>query len=239
MIWIAIGLLAIAVLAPLSVALDRRASARGARELALDLHRSQLKELDRDLAEGRILPAEHATAVLEVQRRLLAVGASTEGGSRIGPRWPILATVVIVPVAALGLYLVGGQPEMPSVTPGSAEAQAQRSMEEASLIDQLRDRLATMDPASEQGHRGYELLGNVEASRGNDAAAISAWRTALNAKFDPELAVRIAQASERLEGGLSMNSELLLRRALAAAPADVPWREAVQERLKLASPTSR
>jgi cytochrome c-type biogenesis protein CcmH len=128
---------------------------------------------------------------------------------------------------------------MPSVTPGSEAAQAQKAMEEAALIDQLRDRLATMDPASEQGHRGYELLGNVEASRGNDAAAIKAWRTAMDAKFDPALAVRIAQASERLEGGLSMSSESLLRRALAAAPPDAPWREAVEERLKLATPTSR
>jgi cytochrome c-type biogenesis protein CcmH len=149
----------------------------------------------------------------------------------------VLATCAIVPVAAFGLYMIGGQPAMPSVTPGSEAAQAQRAMEEAALIDQLRDRLATMDPASEQGNRGYVLLGNVEASRGNDAAAIKAWQTALGAKFDPEVAVRIAQASERLEGGLSMSSELLLRRALAAAPPDAPWRETVEERLKMASPT--
>jgi cytochrome c-type biogenesis protein CcmH len=239
MIWIAIGLLAIAALAPLSVALDRRAGARGAREMALQLHRSQLKELDRDLAEGRILPAEHVTAVLEVQRRLLAVGDSAEATPQLGPRWPVLATVVLVPVIALGLYRVGGQPEMPSVTPGSAEAQAQRSMEEAALIGQLRERLASIDPASEQGRQGYVLLGNVEASRGNDAAALAAWRTALSSKFDPALAVRTAQAAERVEGGLSSGSEALLRRALAAAPPDAPWREAVQERLKLATPTSR
>ena len=239
MIWIAIVLLAVAVLAPLAVALDRNASARGARDLALDLHRAQLTELDRDLAEGRILPAEHATAKLEVQRRLLAVADKTEGGPRVGPRWPVLATCVVVPLAAFGLYMVGGQPEMPSVTPGSAEAQAQRAMEESSLIDQLRERLTAMDPASEQGQRGYVLLGNVEASRGNDGAAVKAWQTALDAKFDPELAVKIAQASERLEGGLSMRSESLLRRALAAAPPDAPWREAVLERLKLASPSAR
>jgi cytochrome c-type biogenesis protein CcmH len=237
MIWIAIVLLAVAVLAPLAVALDRNATARGARELALDLHRAQLKELDRDLAEGRILPAEHATAKLEVQRRLLAVADTAEGGPLVGPRWPVLATCVVVPLAALGLYMVGGQPNMRSVTPGSEAAQAQRAMEEEALIDQLRERLATMDPASEQGNRGYVLLGNVEASRGNDAAAVKAWRTALDAKFDPEVAVRIAQASERIEGGLSMSSESLLRRALAAAPPDAPWRGMVEERLKLASPS--
>ena len=236
MIWIAIGLLAVAALAPLAVALDRRMGARGARDMALALHRSQLSELDRDLAEGRILPAEHQTAVLEVQRRLLAVGATTETGPRVGSRTPVFLVAVIVPLVAVALYLVGGSPGMPSVTPGSEEARAQRSMEEAALIGQLRERLAAMEPGSEQARQGYVLLGNVEESRGNDAAAVQAWRTALTSRFDPVLAVRTAQAAERADGGLSSSSEALLRRALAAAPADAPWREAVEERLKLARP---
>ncbi len=236
MIWIAIGLLAVAALAPLVVALDRRMTARGARDLAVAMHRSQLNELDRDLDEGRILPVEHATAKLEVQRRLLAAGDGAERGSVVGPRWPVLAICVLVPAAAVGLYSVGGSPDMPSVTPGSAEAAAQRSMQEAGLIEQLREQLSLLNPASDQARQGYVLLGNVEESRGNDAAAVNAWRTALASKFDPVLAIRTAQASERLDGGLSSASETLLRRALAAAPADAPWREAVEERLKLARP---
>ena len=233
MIWIAIALLAVAALAPLAVALDRRTSARGARDLALSLHRAQLAELDRDLSEGRILPAEHATALLEVQRRLLAVGATTEPGARVGSRTPVLVVAALVPIVALALYLVGGSPRMPSVTPGSAEARAQRSMEEEALIGQLRERLAAMAPGSDQARQGNVLLGNVEEARGNNAAAVTAWRTALASRFDPVLAVRTAQAAERAEGGLSSSSEALLRRALAAA---APWREAVEERLRLARP---
>ncbi len=236
MIWIAIGLLAVAALAPLAVALDRRLSARGARDMAVALHRSQLAELDRDLAEGRILPAEHATAVLEVQRRLLAVADLPDGGTRLGSRTPVLAVLVVVPVLAVGLYLVGGQPEMPSVTPGSDTAEAQRAAEGAALIEQLRERLVSLDPATDQARQGYVLLGNVEEARGNDAGAVQAWRTALASKFDPVLAVRTAQAAERADGGLSSSSEALLRRALAAAPKDAPWREAVEERLRLARP---
>ena len=144
--------------------------------------------------------------------------------------------IVVVPLAAVGLYLIGGSPDMPSVTPGSAEAQAQRSVEEAGLIEQLRERLAAMDPATEQARQGYVLLGNVEDARGNDAAAGAAGRTALSRKVDPAVAVRTAQAAERLDGGLSSSSEALLRRALAAAPADAPWREAVEQRLRLARP---
>ena len=233
-IWLAIGLLAVATLIPLIVVLDRRATARGARELALALHQSQLTEIDRDLAEGRILPAEHVTAKLEVQRRLLAVADSGEAGVRAGSRWPVVAVCLVVPAVAVGLYSIGGSPDLPSVTPGSAEAQAQRSMQDAALIEQLRERLATLDPSTAEARQGYILLGNAEESRGNDAGAVAAWRTALSSKFDPVLAVRTAQASERAEGGLSSSSEALLRRALAAAPADAPWRGMVEERLRLA-----
>ena len=233
-IWLAIGLLAVATLIPLIVVLDRRATARGARELALALHQSQLTEIDRDLAEGRILSAEHATAKLEVQRRLLAVADSGEAGVRAGSRWPVVAVCLVVPAVAVGLYSIGGSPDLPSVTPGSAEAQAQRSMQDAALIEQLRERLATLDPSTAEARQGYILLGNAEESRGNDAGAVAAWRTALSSKFDPVLAVRTAQASERAEGGLSSSSEALLRRALAAAPADAPWRGMVEERLRLA-----
>src|SRR5436190_1780547 len=88
-----------------AVQLDDR---RGARELAVELHRTQLQELDRDLAEGRLLPAEHKTAVLEVQRRLLAAAEAGEPAPQPGKAWPVLATAVLVPAAALFLYLASG-----------------------------------------------------------------------------------------------------------------------------------
>ena len=232
MIWIAIVLLALAALAPLAVALDRRAAARGSRDPAVDLHRAQLVELDRDLAENRILPSEHATAKLEVQRRLLAAADMPEAGPRLGSRAPVLAVAVLVPIAALGLYLVGGSPSMQSVRPGSGEAQAQRAMEEEALIGQLRQRVDAMDPNTDQARQGLVLLGNVEESRGNAAAAATAWRRVLATRFDATLAVRTVDAATRAESGLSPASEALLRRALAAAPPDAPWREAVETRLK-------
>ena len=235
MIWIAIGLLAVAALAPLAAVLERKASARGARELAMSLHRTQLAELDRDLADGRILPSEHATAVLEVQRRLLAAAEKPEAAARTGSRVPVLAAVLLVPLAAVGLYMIGGSPGMPSVLAGSKDAQQGRFVEEAALIAQLRDRLATLDPKTDQARQGYVLLGNVEASRGNAAEAAQAWQVALADKFDPVLAVRVAEASIRAEGTLSPHSEGLLRRALAAAPSNAPWRPAVEDMLKEAA----
>ena len=236
MVWIAISLLAAAALAPLLAILLRGVSARGAREPAVSLHRAQLAELDADLADGRILPAEHATAVLEVQRRLLAAAEAPERQASAGARAPIVVAALLVPLAALGLYWVGGSPGMPSVDVTSVSARQQRAKEEAGLIDQLRARLATLDPNTDQARQGYVLLGNVEAARGNAAAAAEAWRTALARQFDPVLAVRAAQAAIQAEGVVSPGSAGLLRRALAAAPADAPWRGDVEAMLRTGSP---
>lgn len=233
MIWFAIGLLAVAALAPLAAALiGRGPPTRGARDLAMDLHRAQLADLDRDLAEGRILPSEHATAVLEVQRRLLGAADLPDTTVRTGPRWPVLAAMALVPAAALGLYLIGGTPGMPSVAPGDGERRQQRLMEEAALVAQLRERLATMDQASDLARQGYILLGNAEAARGNDPAAIEAWQQAMRGKFDPEVAIRIVDATLRNEGTMTTAAAALLRRALAEAPPDAPWRAAADDILK-------
>ncbi len=229
MIFALIALLALAVLAPLLLVLRGRTSARGARELALDLHRTQLRELDRDLAEGRILPDEHKTAILEVQRRILSAAAKEETAPHTGARWPVVATAVIVPLIAAGLYAVSGsRPLLPSVQSNAPEAQF---AEQAALIAELRERLSQMDPASDRARQGYVLLGQVEESRGNDAGAASAYRLALRSRFDATIAARAAEASVRAEGGVSESTAALFRRALAAAP-DAPWRPLAERRLQ-------
>ncbi len=117
MIFVLIALLALAVLAPVLLVLRGRLATRSARELAMELHRTQLRDLERDLAEGRILPSEHATAVLEVQRRLLAAAAADEAALKPGGRWPVVVTAIAVPLFAFALYAVSGShPFMPSVS---------------------------------------------------------------------------------------------------------------------------
>lgn len=230
MIWLAILLLAAAALVPLALVLRRRAEVRGGRDPALALHRAQLADLDRDLAEGRILPAEHATARLEVQRRLLHASDTKEAPAQPGSRMPLFATLAAVPLLALGLYLIAGVPNLPS--PGPAlEVQRRAATEEAVLIGQLRESLAVMAPNTDRARQGYILLGNVEEARGNDAAAASAWGVALQTRFDATLAARAAEASVRAAGGVTEGSAALFRRALEAAPPDAPWRDAVQQRL--------
>jgi len=232
MIWLALALLALAAMTPLALSARSTARARGRREAALALHRAQLQELDRDLADGQLGTEEHASAVLEVQRRLLAAAEAPEDASGGGGGRAVLVALLLVPAAAVALYLVGGAPGLPSIRHAdmAAEAAARASQEEA-LIDRMHAALARLDPKSDKAREGYILLGNAEASRGNMPAAAAAWGTALDARFDPTLAAETAEAMTEAAGHLTDASAALFRRALAEAPPDAPWRPMVEKRL--------
>ncbi len=236
MIWLALALLAIVAMAPLALTLRRGRMLRGRRDADLALHRAQLAELDRDLAEERIGIPEHKEARLEVQRRLLAAAAAAETApAATTGRGAMVAILLLIPLGALALYMVGGSPNLPAAPLAEriARADAQQK-QEATMMAELHSKLASLDPHSPQAHQGYILLGNVEISRGNFAAAATAWRTALETGFDPLIAAEAAEAETQAEGQVSPASANLFRRALAAAPQNAPWRPIIEQRLEQA-----
>lgn len=190
--WLSAGLLALAALAPLAVALLRPASARGRRDADLALYRAQLGELERERAAGRLDEAGHAAAVLEVQRRLLAApgAAEAEGATAKAGRAPLLAVLVAAPALAAGVYLAQGSPGLPSA-PFSERRDV--AAQEEQLLGLLRERIAATDPNSEQARQGWVVLGNAERGRGRPDAAADAYARALAIRFDPELAGQRAQ----------------------------------------------
>lgn len=231
-LWLAVVVLACIALAPLALTLHRNARARSRREAALALHRAQLAELDRDLAGARIGKPEHANAVLEVQRRLLAAADSADPAPLPSSRGPILAALVLVPIGAVLLYLTGGSPELPAMPlKARIAAETQRLHQERALVAELKVALSRLDPHSEQARAGYILLGNAEARLGNMDEAASAWQSALEAQFDPTLAAETAEAMTEANGHVTDDAAALFRRALAEAPADAPWRPMAQRRL--------
>ena len=190
MIWLAIVLVSVAALAPTVLVLRGTARNRDRGEAALALHRAQLAELERDRTEGRIDDAEHAAALLEVQRRTLVAADMRDAAPAAGARRPVLAALTLIPLAAVGLYLIGGHPGMPS-TPSATETR-QRQTQEDQLINQLRQTIATVDPQSPRAREGNALLGTVEEARGNYAGAAVAWKAALISGFDPLYAAHAA-----------------------------------------------
>ena len=238
MIWlcVAAAVLLLCALAPAGLALRRRVQFRGRRDAAMALYRAQATELDRDLGEGRISASEHATALLEVQRRLLAASDTQDSPASAADRGPLILGLTLVPMAAVGLYLVAGRPELPSQPLASRITAAEKRLaEEASMADQLRAVLANVDPHSDKARQGEVMLGNLEADQGDFAGAADAWGKALAVKFEPLLAAQVADATMRAEGRLSDASAALFRQALASAPPGAPWRGEVEQRLAQAT----
>ncbi|MEJ0048079.1 MAG: c-type cytochrome biogenesis protein CcmI [Rhodospirillales bacterium] len=238
MIWLWIAVLAALAVAPLVYLGWRGARIRGRQEAAMALHRAQLRELDLDLADGRLVAEEHAAAKLEVQRRLLADAALADGkGAASGPGTLVLVGL-LVPMAALILYLRIGHPDFPprgdATSPSEAASSASdaaKAAKDDALIEQLRARLRLMDPHAPRTLEGYEILGRAELTRGRLPEAAEAWKTVLADRFDATLAVQTAEVLTEAAGKITPEALALFKRALAEAPADAPWRPMAQKRI--------
>jgi cytochrome c-type biogenesis protein CcmH len=232
MIWLSIVLLSALALLPCALLLRRGLRARDRHEAALALHRAQLDELERDRTEGLIADSEHASARLEIQRRLLAEAESPADAGRTGSRAPLLAMLALVPLASVGLYLIGGRPDLPAEPIQQRMQQADaRASEDQRLLAELQRQLAALPPGSAQAHQGYVLLGQAEAASGDWQEAARAWHRALADGFDATLAMEAAEAQVRADGSVSAESAALFRRALDAAPKDAPWRLLAEQRI--------
>jgi cytochrome c-type biogenesis protein CcmH len=166
MIYAVMLALSLVLMLPLLAALFGRGGTRGRRETAILLHRAQLEELARDLAENRIAAGEYAGAKLEVERRLLAADAITEPAATGNATLLLLATAVIVPAMAFALYLPGSTPHVPSEPHAKWLALQQKShAQESFLITQLRAHLATIDPNSVDASEGQAYLAEAIAEQ--------------------------------------------------------------------------
>jgi cytochrome c-type biogenesis protein CcmH len=231
MIWLGIFLVAALALAPFGWTVWRGGHLRNRRDAAMALHRGQLVELDRDLAEGRLLDSEHAAAKLEVQRRLLADADLAEAESKNAGPLAVGLTAILVPAIALFLYVEDGMPNYRQVAAAASQPTTEDLARDQELVTRLRAVLATMDPTSPRTRKGYIMLGNAELTLRHLPEAANAWQQALATEFDPTLAAQTAELLTDSQGHVTPEAAALFKRALAAAPADAPWRKAVEKRL--------
>ncbi|MDI2089826.1 c-type cytochrome biogenesis protein CcmI [Commensalibacter oyaizuii] len=237
MLWIVIIIFSLLCLLPCWVTLCKSPKTANAKQSALRVYQSQLNELNNDYNHGFILQGEYDQAKLEIQRRLLKADQRTPSISNltdfsIGSFILTSMGILCIPMAAIGLYLVNGVPSLPAqpLQPRLAE---QHSMEQQILpyLKQLREKLPTLALDDPKRIEGYILLGKIEASRGEIKAAITAWKEALQQRFNPNLAVQIAEMQCRLENTVSKDSADLFKQALSQAPKDAPWRELAEQRI--------
>ncbi|MFB9951329.1 c-type cytochrome biogenesis protein CcmI [Rhizobium puerariae] len=118
-LWIVLALLTAAVAAALIMPFARGGQA-GSPDRAgeVEVYRDQLKELERDRAQGLIGPQEAEYAKAEIGRRLIAAAGADEGRPPAEPqarRYALVTSLVTLlpPVVGLCLYIALGSPGLP------------------------------------------------------------------------------------------------------------------------------
>src|SRR5262249_15514030 len=125
----------------------------------------QMHELDRDLAAGTLSPGDHAQARAELQRRLIddVSGTPEAAGAPFGTRRTAWALVVVLPLAAAGLYSWLRSPA--ALAPFAAKAPTSQDVEQ--MVAQLQARMEK-DPSDPKGWvvlaRSYRAMGRLPES---------------------------------------------------------------------------
>ena len=197
----------------------RRAAPLSRRDANLSIYRDELRELDADLAEGKLTAADHARSRAELEARLLADVAAPEAevpASRPVGRRLVLGLIGVVPLFAAALYLAVGNPA--ALAPGS-DPHAFDSQQLTALVDRLAARMRENPDDAE----GWRLLGRSYAALGRFPESLDAYAKAVERKpRDADLLADMADVlattrSERLQG----EPEKLVMRALEIDPQNL------------------
>jgi cytochrome c-type biogenesis protein CcmH len=143
------------------------------------VYRDQLQEIDRDRAAGLIGEVEAEAARVEVSRRLLAADANKPAAVASQSAWrrrgTALVALVLLPIGAIGLYLVLGSPQLPGEPARARVSTPQGSQSITVLVSQIE---AHLERNPNDG-RGWEVVAPVYMRLGRFDDAVKARRNAL------------------------------------------------------------
>ena len=189
------------------------------------VYKDQLAEIDADLARGQLSPAEAEAARTEVSRRLLRLSSApadladtTSSQPKSLPMTMMHAAAsLLLPTAALGLYLVYGSPNLPSLPLNDRLAAAPERATAADLIAKIEARLRE---APDDG-KGWEVIGPVYVAQGRFAEAVDAFSNAIRLLGEtPRRLEGLAMADIRASNGLvSEKARKAFQRSLELDPA--------------------
>lgn len=217
---VALALLAVAVftvLRPLLKSAPASGVDRG--RMNRDIYRDQLADLDEDLRAGVIDAAQAEQARQELERRVLEEAVPGQGGAAGSGRslgLPV-AIGVLLPVAALGLYLHLGNLQGLSATPHPAQNLSSITPEQ---FEQLTRKLARHLEDKPDDVVGWTMLGRAYRATGRHEDAARAFGKAVALKpGDAGLLIDQAESLGMAQGkSLQGEPARLIERALKADP---------------------
>src|SRR5216684_4691627 len=198
--------------------LRRRATARVSRRaLNIAVYRDQLRELEADLRAGTLAQADYERARRELEARLLedVENQIEETEPRRGGRATMILTGISIPVLALAVYLVVGNP-------GAIDPQVAHGIT-ARQVEAMVERLATRLKDNPDDAEGWKLLGRSYSVLGRFQEAAHAYaKAAASAPRDAQLLADFADALGMAQGQrLAGDPEKLIGRALEIDPGNL------------------
>jgi len=187
----------------------RRGAARlSRREANIAIYRDELRSLDADLAAGTLAREHYERSRLELEARLLEdVAAEEPAATRPAGQRAALAVGVALPLVALIVYLVAGNPGALAPHP---------ALPDAAQIEAMLTRLAAKLEENPGDVEGWKLLGRSYTVLGRYPQAVAAYaKAAERAPRDAQLLADFADALAMAHGQrLAGEPERLIERAL-------------------------
>lgn len=189
----------------------------------LQVLRSQLAQLDRELAQGQLDAAQHREARAEIERRVIeeedVAGAPARSGS---PRGTMLLLLVALPVLVLGLYAMVGSPAALSPQARAVPPEPTQEQVEA-MVAQLAERMEKQPPGNVADTEGWVMLGRSYAVMQRYPEASRAFARALQlSPNDAQILVDQADVLAMQQGGRLEGEPLrLIEQALQVNPANL------------------
>jgi len=209
MIWLFLALITAAVIGALLLPLFRqskRGEDRQRREIAI--YGDQLAELQREAGAGLIAAEAAATAKIEIERKVLAIGESknaaapTESATASSRMAAAVLVASLAPLAAFAIYLATGAPHEPSY-PYSVEADLGADAVNAVEMTVLVEKLAAHLQQSPNNVEGWKLLGRSYGALQRPADAAAAYSRAIDlAPTDMAVAADYAEALAQTADGM-------------------------------------
>ncbi|MBU1225360.1 MAG: c-type cytochrome biogenesis protein CcmI [Gammaproteobacteria bacterium] len=193
------------------------------------IFRDQLKELDADMANGTIGAEQHAAGRRELEKRALEdTLAAVNDVAPVQPgmgRWAPVALAVLIPAAAVGLYLKIGAPGAIAPQAAAPQAMAESAGPHSTSFDAIRamaEQLAARLKDNPDDGAGWAMLARSYNVLGRFPEAADAYARA--AKLLPPDAQLLADHADALamSQGQKLDGEPLaiLQRALKIDPAN-------------------
>lgn len=193
-------------------------------EINLSVLRDQMRELDADLAAGTIDASGHASAKLELERRVAEDVQPTVASAEVAPGkpWSAIMVGLAIPVIAIPLYFYLGNPDAfkPAQVAGAHDSAPEVTEEQiASMVASLEQKLKVKPDDADGWYmlaRSFHVMKKYSESA--DAYAKLVKLVPDNADLLADYADELALAQNR---SLQGEPEKILAKALAIDPKNL------------------